>query len=214
MTAGQTAIVETNLEGLRERALRLPSQGGVEIGPWLEGYAAEVPRNSSIVEIGCWLGAGTAFLALGAMAKATEIHVYDRWRVVGDEAEKARRWKIKLRDGEDTLPLVKRFLSPFPALIRYHKGDVRQAIWSNGPIGLYVDDATKVELIWEHAVRTFFPSFIRGETILVLMDYHFDEKAGPKYGAQKRWMAAHRNRFELIEERMGGTTAAAFRYVG
>ena len=199
---------------LRERAARLPSQGGVEIGAWLERYAAGVPIGSAIVEVGCWLGAGTAYLALGAMRHGTEIHVYDRWRVVGDEPEKALRWGIELREHEDTLPLVKNLLAPFPALIRYHKGDVRQARWANRPIGLYVDDATKVEPIWAHATRTFFPSFIPGETILVLMDYHFDEKAGPKYGAQKRWMAAQEKRFELIEERMGGTTSAVFRYVG
>lgn len=202
--------VET--ECLRAYAQSLPSQGGVEIGPWLEKYAAQAPAGSAIVELGSWLGAGTAFLALGAN-ETSEIHVYDRWEASPLEVEKAARFGVALRHGEDTLPRVMRALEPFRAKIVFHKGSLKELYWGFTPIGVYVDDATKVEPLWLKAMAVFKPHFIAGETILVLMDYHFDEKGGEKYAAQKRYMAGSRE-FEWIADRIGGSSAAVFRYLG
>ena len=203
-------------EELRAYARTFPSQGGVEIGPWLEKYAAAVPPASLIVEVGCWLGAGTAFLALGAPDDAI-IHVFDRWHATAEEVDKAAKFGVKLTEGQDTLAMVAERLAPFREDIQYHQGNIKTITWDEGPIALYVDDATKVAPLWERAMAVFKPHFVPRETILVLMDYHFDEKAPrepEKYAAQKRYMAAYPKEFELIEDRMAGTTAAAFRYLG
>lgn len=206
----------SNVEQLRAYARNFPSQGGVEIGPWLEEYAAKVPPGSAIVEVGCWLGAGTAMLSLGAKRAAeTEIHVFDRFQAGPSEVIKAARFGVELKKREDTLERVMRSLSAFEAPTVFHKGDLMTAEWiPTISIGLYVDDASKREAEWRHSMATFSPAFIPGETIVVLMDYHFDEKAGEQYAAQKRWIAEHKNSFELICERMGGTSAAVFLYHG
>lgn len=217
-----------NPSDLHAYAKTFPSQGGVEIGPWLEKYASEVPRGSAIVEVGSWLGAGTAYLALGAMQNGAEIHVYDRFFCVSEEEKtKAARFGIDLLVGENTLPRVQGFLARFPAKIHYHKGSIKKGslpksfVWPSLPIGLYVDDATKIEPIWSHAMSVFKPHFIPGKTILVLMDYHFDlvvreqgKTNWQNYSAQRSYMAKHASEFELVEDRIGGTTAAVWRYLG
>lgn len=209
---------------LRAYARTLPSQGGVEIGPILEQLAADVPPTAAIVEVGCWLGAGTAHLALGAKSSGVAIHVYDRWRATVAEIKKAKSYGIELRSLMDTLPMVRASLEPFDANIHYHQGDIRQAAWGTQPIGLYVDDATKVESLWLPAMRLFSPHFIPQKTHLVLMDYHFDEKFGTapqypleqreNYAAQKRYMQQFADSFELVADRPGGTSTAVFRFLG
>lgn len=199
---------------LRSYAKTFPSQGGAEIGEWLEAYASVVPKGLAIVELGCWLGAGTAQLALGAQESGAPIHVYDRWMASTKEVLKAHTYGVELPLGGNTLPRVEQALEPFGVDITYHRGDLRLAQWYGGPIGLYVDDATKIETIWRRAMDVFGPHFVSHETILVLMDYYFFEKAGDAYAAQKRYMAEHVDSFELLAERMGGTTAAIFRFLG
>lgn len=200
-------------EHLAEIARSLPSMGGVKIGRRLTAYAERCPPGAAIVELGCWLGAGTAHLALGAMKSGATIHCYDRWCLTDQEVRKARPFGVELAAGEDTLPRVQRSLEPFPVAIHYHRGEIATARWSDGPIGLYVDDASKADL-WTHAMATFGPWFIEGETFLFLMDYHHDEKAGPEFAAQKEWMRDHAASFELVESRMADTSCALFRCVG
>ena len=212
----QTAerIEEETVQELRALAASFPSQGGAEIGPWLERYAAQVPPGAAIVEVGCWFGAGTAHLALGALENPAkpEIHVFDRFRANDEEVGKAAKFGLWLKAGQDTLPLVRSSLGRFAARIHFHKSDIRAIFWPPQPIALYVDDASKAEVLWNYAMSVFRPHFVPG-AILVLMDYHFDEKAGEKYAAQKRYMARHEGEFELIEERMAGTTAAVFKHL-
>ena len=54
-------------KSLAEIADRIPSMGGMEIGPALREFARAAGPNKAIVEVGCWLGAGTAQLALGVL---------------------------------------------------------------------------------------------------------------------------------------------------
>lgn len=209
------------MDDLREYARTFPSQGGVEIGSWLERYAAEVPEGSSIVEFGCWLGAGTAWLALGATQSGAEIHVYDRFFCVNDEEKrKAAKFGIDLLVGEDTLLRVERSLERFSVRIHFHKGSIgkrslpQSLSWSGQPIGLYVDDASKTN--WETVIAKMKPRFIKGKTVLVLMDFYFREEYGDtdRYAVQRRYMKAHASEYEFMEERMGGTSVAVFRYLG
>jgi len=222
MDSEELSVIEMSLESLRADARKLPSQGGAEIGAWLEKYASEVPKGSAIVELGCWLGAGTAFLAIGANQSGASIHVYDRFNASAEEVVKARKFGVDLIEGQDTLPLVKGYMASYrrhnlvePIRIHLERCNLKNVTWlRKWSVGLYVDDATKVEPLWLHAMETFKPYFIPGKTILVLMDYHFDEKAGDKYAAQKRYMIEHSDEFEIIGDRLNGTTTAVFRYLG
>lgn len=198
---------------LIEAANALPSMGGREIGPELRRLASSVLPGQSILEVGCWLGAGTAHLALGARASGAPIHVYDRFKASADEVDKARRLVgLDLEEGQDTLPLVQENLARFEANIHWHRGDLRRARWVGGPIGLWVDDASKLPKVWAKSVGTFLPHVPVGGHI-VLMDYYFYEKAGRKYQCQENYMEHRARDFELISERPGGTTTAIFRRV-
>lgn len=187
----------------------IPSMGGSEIGAWLRSYAASSP--AAIVEVGSWLGAGTMQLATGAVESGAPIHCYDRWRCSTSESEKAWRVGERIGIGEDLLPRIKRNLSDFRK-ITFHKGELISAKWVGDPIGLYVDDASKAPALWDHAMKTFRPHFLPG-IMMVLMDYHFDETAGPAYMAQKNYMIPRCavGEFEMIEARLAGTAAAVFR---
>lgn len=196
---------------LEAYAARIPHMGGRSIGPWLSRWASFVPAGAAIVELGCWLGAGTAQLALGARQSGATIHTYDRWDARASEIRKARDQGVTLRPHQDTLPIVRAHLAPFGVPIVFHRGPIQSATWSGGPIGLYVDDAAKQAASFAHVRRVFWPSLIDG-AIVVLMDYHYYEQRGEKYRAQRAVMEAHPDRFVCLADHIAHTSAAAFRY--
>lgn len=183
--------------------------GGVEIGSLLERLASEVPAGRAIVEVGCWLGAGTAHLALGARKSRAPIHVFDRWRARSAEVRHAARFGVGLTEGQNTLPMVMDSLRPFGVAIRFQRCDIRRARWRGGKIGLYVDDASKAERVWRHSASMFLSRVPVGG-IAVLMDFHF--RADDPL-PQVRYMTERAGRWQMIEDRPGGTTAAVFRRI-
>jgi hypothetical protein len=194
-----------SLEQLEQRAALFPSMGGTEIGPFLRKLAREAPAGTAIVEVGSWLGAGTAQLALGVRERGTDqsvkMYAYDRWTASESEVQKAaRKTGLQLSRGEDTLPLVKQALAPFGIDIEFVKGDIAAISWSAGPISLYIDDAAKQPARFFHVLKTFGPSWIPGVTVLVLMDYHYWEKSGSElHKCQKYFFDAHRDHFSVVE---------------
>lgn len=205
---------------LEDWAWGIPSMGGrVMAGP-LRSAAAAVPEGQAIVEVGAWLGSGTAQLALGVMdsGKATPIHCYDRWRANGTEVEKIRRKaQIETDDGQDLLPMFRDYLAPFDAEIICHQGMLKDAEWTGGPIGLYVDDAAKQEINFRNVLRVFGPSWIPGETVLILMDYHhwkFQDKPKSDHKFQTRFVAENARSFEMLIEQHPRSSACSLRYIG
>jgi hypothetical protein len=206
-----------SIEELERRAASFPSMGGAEIGPFLRSLARDAPPKTAIVEVGCWLGAGTAQLALGLRDRGVEqtvkLHTYDRWTASPSEAEKAmKKAGIILSEGYDTLPLVKEALRPFGVGIKFHKGDIADIRWKSGPISVYIDDASKKPVRFHHVLRTFGPSWVPNVTTIVLMDYHFWEKSGSEaHKCQKYFMEAHAEYFSMIAGFRSGSNAA-FKY--
>lgn len=180
----------------------IPSMGGTEIGPALEKYASEVPDGLPMVEVGCWLGAGTVHLA----KSGKPVHVYDRFRANSSEVAKAAAFGVALEVGQDTLPLVKERVSN--ENVHFHKVDIRRARWK-GPIGLYVDDASKAPRMWKRSSMVFLSRVVVGG-VAVLMDFHFD-KHGPL--AQVAYMESRTDEWRLIEDRVAGTSCAIFRRI-
>ena len=200
-------------QSLIDTANKIPSMGGMEIGPVLRQFARKAQPNASIVEVGCWLGAGTAQLALGVLENqhptGINIHCYDRWTANEAEVEKASRWGLQLTDGEDLLPHTKRMLEPFNIPIDFHQGDIRTALWSGGPISIYVDDASKMSKLFYHSLGAFGPSWVPGETILFLMDFYIWQKTGKaEHRCQKEFIEDHPESFDRIPN----PDVAVFRY--
>jgi hypothetical protein len=189
------------LEGL---TTQIPSMGGTELGTQLREAARRAPSNTSIVEVGSWLGAGTAQLALGVRERENDgsigIHCYDRWEATEQEVEKAARMKnLSLHVGQDTLPWVMDRLRPFGVPIDFVKVDLRAATWDSGPISIYIDDAAKTPPKFLHVLKTFGPHWIPGETLVVLMDFHYWKKSGSEgHKAQMRFIERHRDHFDHV----------------
>lgn len=199
-----------------EAVRRIPSMGGREIGRYLREWAAAVPEGHAIVELGAWLGAGTAQMALGARPGVT-IRVFDRFEASAGEVAKAAAHGVTLREGEDTRPHV---IGALEAAGRgqatLHRGDIRKAVWLGEPIGLHVDDCCKRNYLFLPALRIFGPSWVPGVTVVVLMDFWYFERPGVDVALrfQYEWLGEHRECFEEIKIRMPGTSAAAWRYRG
>lgn len=200
-------------ESLMEYAARFPQMDGVKVGPWLMKESEQVREGEGIIEVGPWLGAGTAYLSMGLINSRADVTIdcYDRFEMVESEQKKAQAFGVEMPVGTDTLPWVKNALRPFRVDVSYHKGDIREFEYYGLPIALYVDDACKSEKLWQHAMDTFRPCFIPGQTVLFLMDYFYFEKAGEAYGVQRDYMAKHPE-FELLESHVGGTSCGIFRY--
>ena len=154
---------------------QMPSMGGTRLGSVLRELARDAPAETSIVEVGSWLGAGTAQLALGIRERSrpdsVSLHCYDRWTATRMEVLKAARWGLRLSVGDDTLPWVRRALEPFEVPVTFHQGDLLESCWKGGAISVYVDDASKMPDLFLSALLTFGTSWIPGKTVIVLMDY-------------------------------------------
>jgi hypothetical protein len=215
--ARQGSASADELGRLARLAGSFPSMGSREIGSFLRKLAREAPPDTAIVEVGSWLGAGTAQLALGVCERAPDrsvtIHAYDRWRASESEVGKALLGAgLRLSPGEDTLPFVMKKLRPFGARIIFTKGELEGFDWSGRPISVYVDDAAKVPSWFYHVLRTFGPSWIPGDTVLVLMDFHHWKKTGqPDHRCQQNFIEAHPAHFSQIED-LRRRSNAAFLY--
>lgn len=193
--------------GAMNPGIEIPHMGAAKIADLLEKLASEVPSDTSIVEVGSWMGAGTQALARGAKASGASLHVYDIWRAAAYQVVKARGFGITLHTGEDLLPYVRKVVDPIGADVIYHKGNVTGATWDGAPISLYIDDASKQRTAWDHVTRTFFPALTNG-AFVVLMDFYWCQKRGGKYLPQVRYMNTCKD-FELFEEQPGGETSTA-----
>lgn len=202
-------------EGIR----KIPSMGGREIGRYLREWAATVKDGQAIVELGSWLGAGTAQLALGVKQSKRHVKVFafDRFTANAGEAGKAAHHGVMVKPGESTLDTIKEMLTD--DLIRYIefiRGEITKAKWAGLPIALYVDDACKRKKEFIKALRTFGGSFIPGKTIIVLMDYWYFERYPADLGLryQHEFVVRNPKTFKTINGRLPGTSASAFLYLG
>lgn len=207
-------ITPSEFAELVKVAALFPSMGGKEIGPFLRKLARTAPSNTAIVEVGSWLGAGTAQLALGLRERGTDqsvtLHSYDRWIANKSEIEKAeQKANISFSPNQDTLPWVMQALQPFGVGIKFVKGDIVVVNWAGGPISVYVDDAAKAPARFFHMLRTFGPSWVPSVTVLVLMDFHYWEKTGSEdHKCQKYFMDAHLDHFAQIKDFRRASNAA------
>lgn len=183
---------------------QIPSMARARMVPVLQRVAREAPAGTAIVEVGCWLGACTAQIALGLRDRDTagtvRVHCYDRWQANDAEVAKAADEGVTFSVGEDTLPYVRRTLEPFDVPVAFHKGEIESAGWAGGPISVYIDDAAKKWPAFYHVLLTFGPHWIPGETIVVLMDYGFWNRTGDRrHRCQQEFIEANAPCFERID---------------
>ena len=109
---------------------------------WLARSMAHVP--GAIVDLGCFAGGSTAYLAEGNRqgGGSAQIYAYDQFGA--SEKAKARQLYAKgvtPFEGNDILPLAKDFLAPWAPNIQFRPGRIEDNDWDEGAISLLVLDA-------------------------------------------------------------------------
>jgi hypothetical protein len=127
--------------------------------------------EGGIVELGPWLGAGTAHLAAGLRDRglATRLVAIDRfeWLSVIYDAKNDR----PLRDGDDFEPLFREHTAPVADWIETVRADLEHYFWPGGPIEILVADAPKTVAEVIQLLRGFGPALIPGRSLLTFQDY-------------------------------------------
>ncbi|MCO8146791.1 class I SAM-dependent methyltransferase [Rhodovulum tesquicola] len=134
---------------------------------WARGAGA-------IVDLGCFAGGSTARLAEGRRQAGhrTSIHAFDRF--TASEELKARMLYpagIPPFAGGNILPLVRRLLSPWDALVTLHPGEIADQHWSDGPIEILAIDAAKSDAMADTIAARFLPGLIPGGSVVIQQDY-------------------------------------------
>ncbi|MEM9247895.1 MAG: hypothetical protein AAGB05_04255 [Pseudomonadota bacterium] len=139
---------------------------------WLTAFWAE--GAGEIVDLGCFAGGSTARLAEGHRVAGlrTGLHAYDRFTAKEDvKASVLYPQGIEPFEGEDILPLAERLLSPWAPRITFHRGEIDQHTWSDGPIELLVLDASKTAATGDAMAEIFFPHLVPGQSLVVQQDF-------------------------------------------
>lgn len=192
----------------------IPSQGGRQIGKYLRRFARMVPKGCAAVELGAWLGSGTAQISLGLLRSGFNcpLFCYDNFKALKTEVEKAALFGVELVENQNTLPLVRKYLRPIYKRIHFIKGNVADIKYNGPPIGLYVDDVSKRIETFLPVITELEPHFIDG-AMIVLMDYFFFEKNGNLFHkAQYNWMQENLDRFEFLFRPNPVGSPAFFKY--
>lgn len=203
----------------------IPEMGGRRIGGLLRTSAEAAPPNTAIVELGTWLGAGTAQMAEGLRSRSDDhqvsIHTFDSFKISASSVAKAKNQGVFFNDGDDTLPWVKSALTNYSDLVEFHKGMLDESTtWSGQPISVFVDDATKYPYTFYLCLKKFGPFWVDGVTIVILMDalIYLKKRDLPAKNladlrVQHEFILDRPESFEAIEG-FSDTSVAAFKYKG
>jgi len=206
-------------EKLYNHMIKIPTMTDLDGREELREAASKVRPGRNIVEVGAWLGACTVFLAAGILQSGNKnpLHVYDNFVATNTEKEKADKQGVSISANVEYINLFDSHMAPLDNLgvkITKHVCNIKTCKWAGGKIGLYVDDAAKKKTAFNHVMKTFYPYFMPGETILFLMDYYFYERKTEKsYEYQKFFMESHKKNFKFIK-RIGDSCNAVFLYTG
>lgn len=129
--------------------------------------AREASGQGAIVELGCWLGASTAYIAAGirdAGVKA-RAQVYDRFKWHPQHEAKGATSKDLYRDFQANL-------GPLLDFVDVHRGEIADLKWSGAPVSLIVFDAPK-RIREISATLIKFAGAVRPGTIMAWQDFAY-----------------------------------------
>jgi hypothetical protein len=166
----------------------------------------EAAGKGSIVELGAWLGASTAYIAAAIRDSGveTKVHVFDKFQSKPGHEKKVSAFYKK--QGVTRIPIgpsLEQFRANLGELMRHvrvHKGQIEAMEWEDWPISLLVTDAPKrVPAI--SAVLTKLRTSIQPGTIMAWQDFcHFPSYEIPAC------LYRLRDHLELVEAVVPGTT--------
>jgi hypothetical protein len=128
-------------------------------------------ERGAVVELGCWLGGGTQYLAAGLRDRGSQrrLVAVDRFVWVGEFYE--GKFASGLPEGADFEPLFRRNLGPLIDWVEPVRSTLDAYRWPGGPIEVMLVDAPKLLPDVVRFLATFGPAFVPGVTLLAFQDY-------------------------------------------
>lgn len=198
---------------------KIPSMGGRGIGGYLYQAGLNHSGKGDVVEVGSWLGSSCAYVALGLseIKSNARIHCFDRFTYKGEKQELVKALDLKM--DQDLTPIFRANVLPVYPHIRACRTDIMDIGWKEGPIEIYIDDASKKPEQFLHVLKVFGPSFIPGCTVLILMDFNMYLKKDTytteqlaRYRCQKDILDKLQDYFRPLESFWPAKSMASFLY--
>lgn len=156
-------------------------------------------QTGSIVELGAWLGAATAYLAAGVRdaGALNRVAVYDRFVWKPTHHDKKAGGPIKTSQIE----AFRKNLGPLMRHVFVHPGEIGSVVWRGGPVSLLICDAPK-RIAEISKTLTVFAKAMRPGSLIVWQDFAYF----PSYDIPAA-MSRISHRVSLVEAVYPGTTA-------
>lgn len=139
---------------------------------WLAEHWAQ--GGGAIVDLGCFTGGSTAYLAEGCRraGRHQPIHAYDRFRA-SDDVKRLILYPAGIPEftGTNILPLAEYLLRHWAPDITLHPGEIEDQVWPGDPIEILTIDAAKTAASADRMAETFFPSLVPGHSVVVQQDF-------------------------------------------
>jgi hypothetical protein len=168
--------------------------------------AKEGASKGEVVELGAWLGAGSAWIAAGVRDSGvpTKAKVYDRFEAKGNHAVKVDHWRKN--HGVDQIARGTPFeqfranLGPLLQYVEPTRAEIGGIKWNGGPVSVLICDAPKrVREI--SAVLTTFRKALKPGSVMAWQDFcHFPSYEIPAC------LYRLRDHLEFVEAVVPGTT--------
>jgi hypothetical protein len=168
--------------------------------------AKEGAGKGEVVELGAWLGAGSAWIAAGVRDSGVDrkAKVYDRFEAKGNHAVKVEHWRKNhgVNEVAEGTPLeqFRINLGPLLQYVEPTRAEIGGIKWSGGPVSVLICDAPKrVREI--SAVLTAFRKALQPGSVMAWQDFcHFPSYEIPAC------LYRLRDHIEFVEAVVPGTT--------
>lgn len=207
------------------RAIRLlpaynaiPAMNEPEVYRELTRFSSQLPSGSNVVQLGCWLGAGTSAVLQGcAEQPLITVHCYDRWKASEKEVLKAAHSGVKISRGQDLLPIFRSNVGDYSDEVKVHRCEFENISFIPGNISFMIVDGGKGKRTFFSVMKRFSSSWIAETTVVALLDFwHFRNVSPGKMHLhlhQKQFVEANSESFRRVSS-PDDTESAFFVFAG
>ena len=135
--------------------------------------------KGSVIDLGCFLGGSSAFLAHGltrnSNAESVKVESFDRFKIGEFERDVFfRKNDLELPKDDDSFEMFTSNIALLQDRINPNRGDILDYRYNGGPIEILFVDLMKNQSTYNHVLEEFLPHLIPNESIMILQDYMFE----------------------------------------
>lgn len=135
--------------------------------------------EGKILDLGCFLGGSTAFLAHGLTKNLNYsgvIDSFDLFKLGKYELNSFfPRHNLKSPPNLDTEDMFLNYIHSFKSIVNVHKGNILDFKHNKNKIEILFIDIMKTTKIYDKVVSEFFTQLIPSKSIVILQDYYFSK---------------------------------------